>query len=192
MYGCFFSACCDLVAVIMARPGVFQSELGREKEKASNYCKNCNYCWAFSWCYQCMQRFAEEIIITSNLLLLHRSPVLLSGWAAFSSWHWDCMLAPHHCAAFCQHLLSLCLLFQQKTWEPIWQLQLRVGPLPRMAPFWVTITTRMLWGQPDALRKAICLLRQPHHFYVGKQPLNAYYLVSSGIRCCCVEGTGLV
>lgn len=121
-----------------------------------------------------MQRFAkEEIIITSSLLLLHRSSVLLSGWAVFSSWHWDCILAPHHSAEFCQHLLSLCLLFQQKTWEHIRQLQLHAGPLPGMAPFWVTITSRTLWGQPDALRKAMCLLRQPHHFYVGKQPLKA-------------------
>lgn len=51
----FFFPCCDLVAVIVVRPGVFQSELGREKQKISKYCRNYNYCLAFLGFYPCMK-----------------------------------------------------------------------------------------------------------------------------------------
>lgn len=52
---CFCFPCCDLVGVIVARPGVFQSEVGREKEKMYNYCKNYNYREVFLWRYQSMK-----------------------------------------------------------------------------------------------------------------------------------------
>lgn len=44
MYILFCFSCCGLVAMIVVRPGVFQSELGKEKHNMSNYHKNYNYC----------------------------------------------------------------------------------------------------------------------------------------------------